>query len=206
MAAAEEIAQALPITLKVNGEDVLATVEARTLLVHFIRDQLGLTGTHIGCDTGNCGACSIIWNGRLIKSCMMLAVQAHGAEILTVEGLAPHDNELHPIQQAFKAHHAVQCGYCTPGFLLAAKSLLDENPNPSVEEIRFALKGNLCRCTGYEFIVRAIESVGKQHAQASDITTAAQAPPGPNILDDLREAAEWEEGAPIRSHPGESER
>jgi carbon-monoxide dehydrogenase small subunit len=194
------------IRVTVNGIAHEAEVEPRLLFVHFLRDVLRLTGTHIGCDTGNCGACSIIWNGRLIKSCMMLAVQAHGAEILTVEGLAPHDNELHPIQQAFKAHHAVQCGYCTPGFLLTAKSLLDENPNPSVEEIRFALKGNLCRCTGYEFIVRAIQSVGKQHAQASDVTTAAQAPPGPNILDDLREVDAWEEGAPIRSHPGESER
>src|SRR5919198_3296743 len=160
MAAAEEIAQALPITLKVNGEDVLATVEARTLLVHFIRDQLGLTGTHIGCDTGNCGACSIIYNGVLIKSCMMLAVQADGAKIETVEGLA-EDGELNDLQQSFSAHHALQCGYCTPGMLMSATALLRENPRPSEEEIRKAIQGNICRCTGYVNIVEAIKSVGE---------------------------------------------
>lgn len=151
----------LTLELTVNGVEYYETVEARTLLVHFLRDQLGVTSTNVGCDTGNCGACTVLWNGKLIKSCMMLAVQADGSEILTAEGLSSPEGELHPIQRAFKDHHAVQCGYCTPGMLLAAKYLLDRNPHPSEEEIRRGIKGNLCRCTGYENIVQAIKSLAE---------------------------------------------
>lgn len=150
----------LSVTLDINGEQYTERVEARDLLVLFLRDQLGLTGTHIGCDTGNCGACTIVWNGKLVKSCMMLAAQADGDEILTVEGLAPSEEALHPLQEAFAEHHGLQCGYCTPGLLLAAKSLLERNPSPSDEEIRRGLKGNICRCTGYENIVDAVKSLG----------------------------------------------
>jgi carbon-monoxide dehydrogenase small subunit len=148
----------LPVTLTVNGGTYTEMTEARTLLVHFLRDRLRLTGTHIGCDTGNCGACTVIWDGKLIKSCMLLAVQANGTDILTVEGLAPSDNQLHPIQQAFADHHGLQCGYCTPGMLLSAKFLLDRNPSPTGEEIRRGIKGNICRCTGYENIVVAVHA------------------------------------------------
>ncbi len=149
----------MPIKLSVNGEPYEETVDARGLLVFFLRDRLGLKGTNHGCDTGNCGACTGGLNGKLVKSCMVLASQTHGAEILTVEGLAPSEEELHPIQQAFKEHHGLQCGYCTPGMLLAAKYLLDRNPSPSEEEIRRGIKGNICRCTGYENIVTAIQAV-----------------------------------------------
>jgi carbon-monoxide dehydrogenase small subunit len=144
------------IKVEVNGDLYERDVEARRLLVHFIRDDLDLTGTHIGCDTGNCGACTVLYNGDAIKSCMMLAVQADGASIDTVEGLA-QDGELHPLQQAFGETHALQCGYCTPGMLMSAKHLLDSNPNPSEREIRKAIQGNICRCTGYVNIVEAIE-------------------------------------------------
>jgi aerobic carbon-monoxide dehydrogenase small subunit len=146
------------INVTVNGETHEREVEARQLLVHFIRDQLELTGTHIGCDTGNCGACTVICDGRAIKSCMILAIQADGAAIETVEGLA-QGGELHPLQQAFSAHHALQCGYCTPGMLMSAKYLLDNNPEPTENEIRRAIQGNICRCTGYVNIVAAIKSV-----------------------------------------------
>jgi aerobic carbon-monoxide dehydrogenase small subunit len=146
------------INVTVNGETYEREVEARQLLVHFIRDQLELTGTHIGCDTGNCGACTVICDGRAIKSCMILAIQADGAAIETVEGLA-QGGELHPLQQAFSAHHALQCGYCTPGMLMSAKYLLDNNPEPTENEIRRAIQGNICRCTGYVNIVAAIKSV-----------------------------------------------
>jgi aerobic carbon-monoxide dehydrogenase small subunit len=145
------------ISVDVNGDVYEREVDARRLLVHFIREDLDLTGTHVGCDTGNCGACSVICDGALIKSCMMLAVQADGARIETVEGLA-QDAELHPLQQAFTEHHALQCGYCTPGMLLSVKYLLDSNPSPSEEEIRKAIQGNICRCTGYVNIVEAIQA------------------------------------------------
>jgi aerobic carbon-monoxide dehydrogenase small subunit len=148
----------LTVSIEVDGTRYEREVEPRRLLVHFLRDDLGLTGTHIGCDTGNCGACSVIYNGTLIKSCMTLAVQADGAKIETVEGLA-EDGELTDLQQAFSAHHALQCGYCTPGMLMSATALLRENPHPSEEEIRKAIQGNLCRCTGYVNIVEAIKSV-----------------------------------------------
>ena len=145
------------VAVEVNGVSYEREVDTRRLLIHFIRDDLGLTGSHIGCDTGNCGACSIIVNGTLLKSCMMLAVQADGATIETVEGLAA-DDELTPLQQAFSEHHALQCGYCTPGVLMSATALLRRNPRPSDDEIRKAIQGNLCRCTGYVNIVEAIKA------------------------------------------------
>jgi aerobic carbon-monoxide dehydrogenase small subunit len=148
------------ITLTVNGEEIEYDVDARRLLVHFLRDDLDLTGTHVGCDTGNCGACTVLYNGKAAKSCMLLAIQADGATVETVESLAA-DGELTPLQQAFSDHHALQCGYCTPGMLMSAQHLLDTNPAPSEEEIRKAIQGNICRCTGYVNIVEAIKSVAK---------------------------------------------
>jgi aerobic carbon-monoxide dehydrogenase small subunit len=148
------------ITVSVNGESHEREVEARRLLVHFLRDDLDLTGTHIGCDTGNCGACTVIYDGVAIKSCMMLAIQADGAAIETVEGLAAN-GELHPLQKAFGATHALQCGYCTSGMLMSAKHLLEHNAEPTDEEIRRAIQGNICRCTGYVNIVEAIQTAAK---------------------------------------------
>ena len=146
------------ISITVNGDLYERGVEARKLLVHFVRDDLDLTGTHVGCDTGNCGACTVLLDGRAVKSCMLLAVQAGGAEITTVEGLAPDDGELSPLQRAFSEHHGLQCGYCTPGMLLSATYLLSQNPRPSEEEIRRGIQGNICRCTGYVNIVKAIQA------------------------------------------------
>ncbi len=148
------------IKLTINGERFEREVDARRLLVHVIRDDLDLTGTHIGCDTGNCGACTIIVNGVAIKSCMMLAIQADGAQIETVEGLA-EDDGLHPLQQAFASHFALQCGYCTPGMLMSGKHLLDHNPEPTEAEIRKAIQGNICRCTGYVNIVEAVQAAAR---------------------------------------------
>jgi aerobic-type carbon monoxide dehydrogenase small subunit (CoxS/CutS family) len=148
------------ISVEINGERHEAEVEARRLLVHFIRDDANLTGTHVGCDTGNCGACTVIVDGAAVKSCMMLAIQADGSTVETVEGLSP-DGELHPLQQAFSARHALQCGYCTPGMLMSAKHLLDHNPEPTETEIRRAIQGNICRCTGYVNIVEAIQDAAK---------------------------------------------
>jgi carbon-monoxide dehydrogenase small subunit len=148
------------ITVEVNGVQYEREVEARRLLIHFIRDDLSLTGSHIGCDTGNCGACSVLIDGVLVKSCMMLAVQADGAKIETVEGLAS-DGELNGLQQAFSDHHALQCGYCTPGMLMSATALLRENGSPSEEEIRKGIQGNICRCTGYVNIVEAIKAAAQ---------------------------------------------
>jgi len=145
----------MDVTVTVNGTAYERDVEPRKLLIHFLRDDLDLTGSHVGCDTGNCGACSVIVDGTLLKSCMMLAIQADGASIETVEGLGA-DGELAPLQQAFGEHHALQCGYCTPGMLMSAKALLDENPEPTEGEIRRAIQGNICRCTGYVNIVEAI--------------------------------------------------
>jgi aerobic-type carbon monoxide dehydrogenase small subunit (CoxS/CutS family) len=147
------------VTVQVDGTTYEREVEARRLLIHFLRDDLDLTGSHIGCDTGNCGACSVLYNGTLVKSCMLLAVQADGASIETVEGLREGD-ELNDLQQAFSAHHALQCGYCTPGMLMSATALLRDKPHPTEEEIRRAIQGNICRCTGYVNIVEAIKSVG----------------------------------------------
>ena len=149
------------IAVDVNGQVYEREVEARRLLVHFIRDDLDLTGTHVGCDTGNCGACTVIVDGALVKSCMMLAVQAHGTRIETVESLA-REEELHPLQQAFSDRHALQCGYCTPGMLMSGKYLLDRNATPSEDEIRKAIQGNICRCTGYVNIVEAIKEASGQ--------------------------------------------
>jgi aerobic carbon-monoxide dehydrogenase small subunit len=146
------------VSIEVNGEVYEREVEARRLLVHFIRDDLDLTGTHIGCDTGNCGACTVHLDGQAVKSCMVLAVQADGATVATVESLASPDGELSPLQQSFSAHHALQCGYCTPGMLMSASALLEQNPRPSEEEARRAIQGNICRCTGYVNIVEAIVS------------------------------------------------
>jgi aerobic carbon-monoxide dehydrogenase small subunit len=148
------------ITVEVNGVQYEREVEARRLLIHFIRDDLSLTGSHIGCDTGNCGACSVLIDGVLVKSCMMLAVQADGAKIETVEGLAS-DGELNGLQQAFSDHHALQCGYCTPGMLMSATALLRENASPTEGEIRKGIQGNICRCTGYVNIVEAIKAAAQ---------------------------------------------
>ncbi|MDP3983457.1 MAG: (2Fe-2S)-binding protein [Acidimicrobiia bacterium] len=142
--------------MTVNGRPVAADVEPRTLLVHFLREQLNLTGTHIGCETGYCGACTVMLDGRTTKSCTMLAVQADGASIMTIEGLA-QNGELHPVQEGFWERHGLQCGYCTPGMIISAVGLLQENPAPNEDEIRHGIEGNLCRCTGYHNIVKAIE-------------------------------------------------
>jgi aerobic carbon-monoxide dehydrogenase small subunit len=141
----------------VNGERRESEVEARTLLVHWLRDKLGLTGTHVGCDTSTCGACTVHLNGEAVKSCTVLAVQADGAEVTTIEGMG-REQALHPLQQAFWEHHGLQCGYCTPGMIMAAADLLARNPDPSEHDIRDALAGNLCRCTGYQNIVKAVQA------------------------------------------------
>ena len=145
------------INLTLNGAAVEAEVEERTLLVHFLREARDLTGTHIGCDTGHCGACTVDLDGRSVKSCMVLAVQADGTEVMTIEGLATN-GELHPLQQGFMEEHGLQCGFCTPGMLLRSYRLLEENPDPSDDEIRAGLAGNLCRCTGYQNIVKAVRN------------------------------------------------
>jgi aerobic carbon-monoxide dehydrogenase small subunit len=147
---------AVPITVTVNGEKHDAVIEPRTLLVYFLRDHLGLTGTHVGCDTSQCGACTVIANGRAVKSCTIFAVQANGAEITTIEGLA-RDGALHPVQEGFREKHGAQCGYCTPGMIMTAVHLLETNPRPTDDEIRHALEGNLCRCTGYINIIAAVK-------------------------------------------------
>jgi carbon-monoxide dehydrogenase small subunit len=149
-------------TAVVNGVSHTRDVEPRTLLVHFIRDALGLTGTHIGCDTSSCGACTVLLGGKAVKSCTLLAVQADGAEITTVEGLAPDPRHLHPIQQAFWDEHGLQCGFCTPGMLMVSLDILTRNPNPSDDEIRHGLDGNLCRCTGYQHIVNSIRTAAER--------------------------------------------
>ncbi|MFZ8926190.1 MAG: (2Fe-2S)-binding protein [Candidatus Nanopelagicales bacterium] len=145
----------MEITVTINGKSHTADVEPRTLLVQFIREQVGLTGTNIGCDTSSCGACSVHVDGEAAKSCTLLAVQADGSSITTIEGMASADGTLHPMQQAFMENHGLQCGYCTPGMVMAATSLLAENPNPTEEEVRIGLEGNLCRCTGYHNIVQS---------------------------------------------------
>ncbi len=157
---AVEASRTHDVDVEINGERYEREVDARRLLVHFIRDDLDLTGTHVGCDTGNCGACTVLVDGQAVKSCMMLAAQADGAKIETVEGLA-QDDELHPLQQAFSDHHALQCGYCTPGMLMSAAHLLRENKSPSDEEIRKALQGNICRCTGYVNIIEAVKAAAE---------------------------------------------
>jgi carbon-monoxide dehydrogenase small subunit len=145
------------VSLTVNGKSVSGDVEARTLLVHFLREKLGLTGTHVGCDTSQCGACVVHVNGKSVKSCTMLAVQAEGASVTTIEGLA-NGAELHPMQAAFREHHGLQCGFCTPGMVMSAVDLVQNNPAPSEKEVREWLEGNICRCTGYHNIVKAIQA------------------------------------------------
>ncbi|MEM6342344.1 MAG: (2Fe-2S)-binding protein [Bacteroidota bacterium] len=152
----------IPINVKVNGQSYSKEVEPRLLLVHFLRDVLALTGTHVGCDTSSCGACTIHIDGEAAKSCTILAVQVDGAEITTVEGLSPADgSDLHPIQEGFKEEHGLQCGFCTPGMMMASLDLLKRNPNPTESEIRHALEGNYCRCTGYHNIVKSIQHAAK---------------------------------------------
>jgi carbon-monoxide dehydrogenase small subunit len=157
-----EPSESLTVSIEVNGQTYEREIAARRLLVHFIRDDLDLTGTHIGCDTGNCGACTVQLDGQAIKSCMMLAVQAAGASIRTVEDLAGDDGELTPLQRAFSAHHALQCGYCTPGMLMSATALLEQNPSPTEHEVRAAIQGNICRCTGYWNIIEAVQAAAKE--------------------------------------------
>ena len=154
------------IDFTINGEKREATVPSRQLLVHFLRDSLGMKGTHIGCDTGSCGACTVIVDGKLTKSCMMLAPQADGAEIETIEGVAK-DGELTAVQKAFHEQHGLQCGYCTPGLVMAASFLLRRNPDPTEEQIRRAIRGNICRCTGYVNVVRAIKSAARDGKDAA---------------------------------------
>ena len=150
------------IQMTVNGKAIQGLAEPRLLLIHFLREQLALTGPHIGCDTGHCGACTVDLNGKSVKSCMVFVVQANGAEVVTIEGVAAADGSLHPLQEAFREHHGLQCGYCTPGMITRAWRLLQENPDPNDEEIRYGISGNLCRCTGYQNIVKAVRAAADQ--------------------------------------------
>jgi aerobic carbon-monoxide dehydrogenase small subunit len=159
----------LKVSMKVNGKDYTKEVEPRTLLVNFLRDELNLTGTHVGCDTGHCGACTVMMNGRAVKSCMVLAVQAKSAEILTVEGLAASDGTLHPIQEAFMRNHGLQCGFCTPGVLMSTLFLLKRTPRPTEEEIRRGIEGNICRCTGYVNIVKSVRAAAEAMADGDAV-------------------------------------
>jgi carbon-monoxide dehydrogenase small subunit len=154
------------IKVKINGVEQEAAADPRLLLVHFIRESLHLTGTHIGCDTSHCGACTVILNGKTIKSCTMFAVQADGGEITTIEGMMK-DGQLHPLQEGFKQEHGLQCGYCTPGMILSARALLQKNPNPTEAEIRRGISGNLCRCTGYQNIVKAVQYAAQKMAKGA---------------------------------------
>ncbi len=154
----------IPVTLTVNGQARQGQVEPRRLLVHYLRDDLGLTGTHIGCETSQCGACTVMLNGRAVKSCTLFTVQADGADVLTVEGLA-RNGQLHPIQEGFWEEHGLQCGYCTSGMIMSAYDLLQQNPDPSEGEIRHALHGNLCRCTGYQHIVKSIQYAARKMSE-----------------------------------------
>ncbi|MDQ4078912.1 MAG: (2Fe-2S)-binding protein [Chloroflexota bacterium] len=158
------------ITVTLNGEPYTREVDARMLLVHFIREEAGLTGTHIGCDTSHCGACTVIMDGRAIKSCTTFAVQANGKEVETIEGVA-QNGQLHPLQEGFWEKHGLQCGYCTPGMIMSAKHLLSKNPNPTEEEIRWGISGNLCRCTGYNKIVEAIQYAADKLNAAEEVVT-----------------------------------
>ena len=150
------------VKMTVNGSEVEALAEPRLLLIHFLREQLNLTGPHIGCDTSHCGACTVDLNGKSVKSCTLFAVQANGADIRTIEGMAEPDGSLHVLQEKFREHHGLQCGFCTPGMITRAYRLLQENPDPSDAEIRFGISGNLCRCTGYQNIVKAIRAAADQ--------------------------------------------
>lgn len=163
----------MQITVKVNGTDHTVDVEPRLLLVHLIRENLNLTGTHIGCDTSNCGACTILMDGKSIKSCTVLAVQANGKSITTIEGVAAADGQLHPLQEGFKENHGLQCGFCTPGMIMRSIELLQNNPDPTEDEIRWGISGNLCRCTGYNNIVKSIKYAS---AKMRGVETASTEP------------------------------
>ena len=156
------------ITLTVNGNEVLVAAEPRVLLIHLLREHLGLTGPHIGCDTGHCGACTVDLGGRSVKSCMIFAAQVDSAEVTTIEGIAGADGTLHPLQESFREHHGLQCGYCTPGMIVRAWRMLQETPDPSEEDIRFGISGNLCRCTGYQNIVKAIRAAADEMRAARE--------------------------------------
>ena len=156
------------VSMTVNGKAVSKDVEPRTLLVQYIRENLGLTGTHVGCDTSQCGACVVHLNGKSVKACTVLAAQAEGAQVTTIEGLAAADGTLHPVQEAFREHHGLQCGFCTPGMVMSAVDLLQTNPNPSESQVRDWLEGNICRCTGYHNIVKAILSAAGQVPAAAE--------------------------------------
>ena len=164
----------MKVSVTINGIPVAAEIEDRTLLVHFVREQAGLTATNVGCDTSSCGACTVLLDGQSVKSCTVLAAQADGWEVTTVEGLAGLDGELHPVQRAFRAEHGLQCGFCTPGMVMAAVSLLAENPAPTEDEVRLGLEGNLCRCTGYHNIVRAILAASHDGALTVAATAVSQ--------------------------------
>src|SRR5437868_14820012 len=170
------MAENVRVNVTVNGESRQAEVEPRLLLVHYLRDNLGLTGTHIGCDTSNCGACTVLLDGESVKSCTVLAAQADGSNVKTIEGMAEGGNgALHPLQEAFWEHHGLQCGYCTPGMIMAAADLLQRNPDPSEDDVRHALEGNLCRCTGYHNIVKAVLDAAQKGREG------AAAPPQPSV-------------------------
>ncbi len=160
--------QKIPVAFTLNGETVEGLAEPRMLLIHFLRETLGVTGPHIGCETSHCGACTVDMDGKSVKSCTLFAVQATGADIVTVEGLANPDGSLGVIQEMFREHHGLQCGFCTPGMITRAWRLLQENPNPSEEEIRFGMAGNLCRCTGYQNIVKAIRAAAAELAASKE--------------------------------------
>lgn len=162
------------VSMTVNGKTVSREVEERTLLVAFLREHLGLTGTHVGCDTSQCGACVVHVDGRSVKSCTTLAVQANGTEVTTIEGLAAADGTLHPMQAAFREHHGLQCGFCTPGMVMSAVDLVRDNPNPTEAEIREGLEGNICRCTGYHNIVKAVKAGAEAMAGAQPAAVAAE--------------------------------
>ena len=167
------MARSVPVSVTVNGAHHTVEVEPRLLLVHFLRDKLGLTGTHVGCDTSNCGACTVHLDGEAVKSCTVLAVQADGADVTTIEGIGS-EGALHPLQQAFWEHHGLQCGYCTPGMIMAAADLLQRNPSPSEAEVRETLAGNLCRCTGYQNIVTAVMAAAQSMGAAAATTTGRE--------------------------------
>ena len=165
------MSEKVQLSLTVNGITRESVVEPRQLLVYYLRDALGLTGAHVGCDTSNCGACTVHVNGESVKSCTLLAAQVEGAEVLTIEGLGQEGN-LHPLQAAFREHHGLQCGYCTPGMIMAGVELLERNPSPSEEEVRHGLEGNLCRCTGYHNIVKAVQAAGEGATSDREEVTA----------------------------------
>ena len=181
------MAQTVPVRLAVNGESREVQIEPRTLLVHALREELGLTGAHVGCDTSSCGACTVHLDGQAVKSCTVLAVQAEGHEVTTIEGLGSVDR-LHPVQEAFWEHHALQCGYCTPGMIMAAADLLQREPNPTEGDVRHALEGNLCRCTGYHNIVKAVLSAAER-SRGGQVDVPAPSPQGEENVQKLADTA-----------------